>query len=48
MAGAVLKYIDDVADLIKEKGYDIKENAQKLEKKYKELIQQYKIKTSTS
>ena len=38
----------NVADLIKEKGYDIKENAQKLEKKYKELIQQYKIKTSTS
>ena len=32
----------NVADLIKEKGYDIKENAQKLEKKYKELIQQYK------
>ena len=38
----------NVATLIKEKGYDIKENAQKLEKKYKELIQQYKIKTSTS
>ena len=38
----------NVADLIKEKGYDIKENAQKLEKKYKELIQQYKIKISTS
>lgn len=38
----------NVAALIKEKGYDIKENAQKLEKKYKELIQQYKIKTSTS
>ena len=32
----------NVATLIKEKGYDIKENAQKLEKKYKELIQQYK------
>lgn len=32
----------NVAALIKEKGYDIKENAQKLEKKYKELIQQYK------
>lgn len=32
----------NVADLIKEKGYDIKENAQKLEKKYKELVKQYK------
>jgi len=32
----------NVATLIKEKGYDIKENAQKLEKKYKELINQYK------
>ncbi len=32
----------NVATLIKEKGYDIRENAQKLEKKYKELIQQYK------
>lgn len=32
----------NVTTLIKEKGYDIKENAQKLEKKYKELIQQYK------
>lgn len=32
----------NAATFIKEKGYDIKENAQKLEKKYKELIQQYK------
>lgn len=32
----------NVAALIKEKGYDIKENAQKLEEKYRELIQQYK------
>ena len=38
----------NVATLIKEKGYDIKENAQKLEKKYKELVKQNKIKTSTS
>ena len=38
----------DVTIQIKNAGYDIQQNAKKLEKKYKELIQQYKIKTSTS
>ena len=28
----------DVSDIIKEKGYDIKENAKKLEEKYRELL----------
>lgn len=28
----------DVSEIIKEKGYDIKENAKKLEKKYRELL----------
>jgi hypothetical protein len=28
----------DVSEIIKEKGYDIKENAKKLEEKYRELL----------
>ena len=32
----------DVSEIIKEKGYDIKENAKKLEKKYRELVKNIK------
>ena len=32
----------DVSDIIKQKGYDIKENAKKLEKKYRELVKSLK------